>query len=98
MRLFLRYQTSVQREYDKAKTEYKRAQVEREQRAFEAAALAQVRQNMEATTSGFASQNSDAELEDTESYSETLENQAAVRAAEAEGIGQRVFDLASARD
>ena len=39
MRLFLRYQNSVQREYDKAKSEYARAQAEREKQAFEEALL-----------------------------------------------------------
>jgi hypothetical protein len=59
MRLFLRYQTSVQREYDKARIEFQRAQAEREQRAFEEAALAQARQNAAPMDFGFASQDSE---------------------------------------
>ena len=60
MRLFLRYQASVQREYDKARTEFERAQTEREKQAFnealmQSAAQAQPSQNAVARPIGFAS-------------------------------------------
>lgn len=69
MRLFLRYQTSVQREYDKARTEFERAQAEREKQAFNqalmpSAARAQASENAAATPVGFASH-------DTPTYSAT---------------------------
>ena len=66
-RLFLRYQTTVQREYDKAITEFRKARDERERRQIEEAMLQAARrrqsQPQQNTTtvipSGFASQNLD---------------------------------------
>ena len=54
MSLFLRYQTNVQREYDKAVNEFRKARAEREQQQFEQAMVAGARQRA-ATSSGFAS-------------------------------------------
>ena len=61
MRLFLRYQNSVQREYDKAMHEYARAQAAREKQAFEEAFVRaseqrQASQNKPEAAVGFASQ------------------------------------------
>ena len=54
MSLFLRYQTTVQREYDKSISEFKKAKAEREKQQFEQALLEAPRQR--ATAVGFASQ------------------------------------------
>ena len=55
MSLFLRYQTTVQREYDKSISEFKKAKAEREKQQFEQALLEVPRQRTIAV--GFASQN-----------------------------------------
>jgi hypothetical protein len=61
MRLFLRYQTTVQREYDKAMSEFKKARAEREKQQFEQALMDAARQRNIAQPAmgaavGFASQ------------------------------------------
>jgi hypothetical protein len=61
MRLFLRYQTTVQREYDKAMSEFKKARAEREKQQFEQALMDAARQRnipqpAVAAAVGFASQ------------------------------------------
>ena len=64
-RLFLRYQTTVQREYDKAISEFRKARAEREKQLLEEAVLQaalerQTPQNKGAAAAvGFASQNVD---------------------------------------
>ena len=62
MSLFLRYQTTVQREFDKAITEFQKAETEREKQLLEEAVLQAARERqvpqktITAAVSGFASQ------------------------------------------
>lgn len=73
-KLFLRYQTSVQREYDKAITEFRKARAEREKQHFEEAMLQAARERQAPQTKaatatvGFASQASPEEPSTTEKY------------------------------
>ena len=55
MSLFLRYQTAVQREYDKAISEFKKARAEREKEQFEQAMVEAAKQR--SAVGGFASYN-----------------------------------------
>lgn len=75
MRLFLGYQTSTQREFDKALSEFRKARQEREKQAFEEALTARV---------GFASQN---ELEPEFDDAEPELVMAAVRAESPANLG-----------
>ena len=62
MRLFMRYQTAVQREYDKARSEYQKAREERARQSYEQALVARMNQSATETEEteepsfGFASQ------------------------------------------